>query len=163
MQIQLHTARELDPRQVRRFKTLDAATSAAGEIGFDARTIGLPRVSQRPPSLLRQGRAGTSQRPARRRLDPSTESTRIISVRTTFPTTATSRISIRIRMCRSGIRTRISRTFITGMRIIGCQGASRQIRLHTTPLLHMSRATKTRAASRPPRLPAYPTTRAIPC
>jgi hypothetical protein len=34
MQVQLRTARELDPRKVRCFKTLDAAISAAREIGF---------------------------------------------------------------------------------------------------------------------------------
>lgn len=55
MQVQLRTARELDPRNVRRFKTLDAAISAAGEIGFDVRTIGIARVGQRPP--LRSGKA----------------------------------------------------------------------------------------------------------
>jgi hypothetical protein len=47
MHVQLRTARELDPRKVRHFKTLDAAISAAGEIGFDVRTIGIARIGQR--------------------------------------------------------------------------------------------------------------------
>ncbi|MGF6637251.1 hypothetical protein OKW39_004467 [Paraburkholderia sp. MM6662-R1] len=47
MQIQLRTARELDTRKVRQFKTLDAAVRAAGEIGFDVGTIGIARVAQR--------------------------------------------------------------------------------------------------------------------
>ncbi|OWJ55934.1 hypothetical protein [Paraburkholderia caledonica] len=46
MQVQLRTARELDPRKVRHFKTLDAAVRAAGEIGFDVRTIGIARIAQ---------------------------------------------------------------------------------------------------------------------
>lgn len=47
-QIQLRTARELDTHKVRHFKTLDAAVRAAGEIGFDVRTIGIARIGQRP-------------------------------------------------------------------------------------------------------------------
>jgi hypothetical protein len=48
MQVQLRTARELDPRKVRQFRTLDAAINAAGEIGFDVRTIGVALIGQRP-------------------------------------------------------------------------------------------------------------------
>ncbi|MGC2963711.1 hypothetical protein ACPUET_27485 [Paraburkholderia graminis] len=47
MQIQLRTARELDVRKVRQFKTLDAAVKAAGEIGFDVRTIGIAGPARR--------------------------------------------------------------------------------------------------------------------
>lgn len=47
MQVQLRTARENDTHKVRQFKTLDAAVRAAGEIGFDVRTIGIARVAQR--------------------------------------------------------------------------------------------------------------------
>jgi hypothetical protein len=47
MQVQLRTARELDTHKVRQFKTLDAAVRAAGEIGFDVRTIGIARIAQR--------------------------------------------------------------------------------------------------------------------
>ncbi|MGF6265448.1 hypothetical protein OKW49_006441 [Paraburkholderia youngii] len=54
-QIQLRTARELDIHNVRHFKTLDAAVRAAGEIGFDVRTIGIARIAQR--SSQRPGKA----------------------------------------------------------------------------------------------------------
>lgn len=47
MQVQLRTARELDAHKVRQFKTLDAAVRAAGEIGFDVRSIGIARLTQR--------------------------------------------------------------------------------------------------------------------
>ncbi|MFM0572054.1 hypothetical protein PQQ88_27450 [Paraburkholderia caledonica] len=47
MQVQLRTARELDAHKVRQFKTLDAAVRAAGEIGFDVRSIGIARLAQR--------------------------------------------------------------------------------------------------------------------
>ncbi|RKR31711.1 hypothetical protein B0G82_7950 [Paraburkholderia sp. BL17N1] len=60
MQVQLRTARELDPRKVRRFKTLDAAISAAGEIGFDVRTIGIARMAQH--SSHRPGKASRAAR-----------------------------------------------------------------------------------------------------
>jgi hypothetical protein len=55
MQVQLRTARELDVRKVRQFKTLDAAVRAAGEIGFDVRTIGMARPAQR--AAQRSGKA----------------------------------------------------------------------------------------------------------
>jgi hypothetical protein len=45
MQVQLRTARELDAHKVRQFKTLDAAVWAAGEIGFDVRSIGIAQDS----------------------------------------------------------------------------------------------------------------------
>lgn len=61
MQVQLRTARELDPRNVRRFKTLDAAISAAGEIGFDVRKIGVARVGQRAPSRSGKARRSTQE------------------------------------------------------------------------------------------------------
>jgi hypothetical protein len=51
MQVQLRTARELDPRKVRHFKTLDATVRAAGEIGFDVRTIGIARIAQHSSHL----------------------------------------------------------------------------------------------------------------
>jgi hypothetical protein len=47
MHVQLRTARELDTHKVRQFKTLDAAVRAAGEIGFDVRSIGIARVAHR--------------------------------------------------------------------------------------------------------------------
>lgn len=47
MHVQLRTARELDTHKVRQFETLDAAVRAAGEIGFDVRSIGIARVAQR--------------------------------------------------------------------------------------------------------------------
>jgi hypothetical protein len=47
MQVQLRTAREFDAHKMRQFKTLDAAVWAAGEIGFDVRSIGIARLAQR--------------------------------------------------------------------------------------------------------------------
>jgi hypothetical protein len=58
MQVQLRTARELDPRKVRQFRTLDAAINAAGEIGFDVRKIGIARIGQR--SAQRNGKTPRS-------------------------------------------------------------------------------------------------------
>ncbi|WP_165782158.1 hypothetical protein [Paraburkholderia hospita] len=49
MHVQLRTARESDTHKVRHFKTLDAAVRAAGEIGFDVRSIGIARLAQRSP------------------------------------------------------------------------------------------------------------------
>ncbi len=61
MQVQLRTARELDPRKVRHFKTLDAAVRAAGEIGFDVRTIGIARIGQHSPH--RPSKASSARHP----------------------------------------------------------------------------------------------------
>ncbi|WP_350357531.1 hypothetical protein [Paraburkholderia fungorum] len=45
--VQLRAARELHRHKVREFKTLDAAVRAAGEIGFDVRSIGIARLGQK--------------------------------------------------------------------------------------------------------------------
>jgi hypothetical protein len=47
MFVQLRGAREPDKTKVRQFKTLDAAIGAAGEIGFDVRTIGIARLGHK--------------------------------------------------------------------------------------------------------------------
>jgi hypothetical protein len=64
MHVQIRTARETDMHKVRVFKTLDAAVRAAGEIGFDVRSIGIARLvlrsQQRSPratgSVARENR-----------------------------------------------------------------------------------------------------------
>ncbi|MFM0617511.1 hypothetical protein PQR37_25985 [Paraburkholderia nemoris] len=52
MFVQMRAAREADRTKVRQFKTLDAAIRAAGEIGFDVRSIGIARVGHKS---LRRG------------------------------------------------------------------------------------------------------------
>lgn len=47
MFVQLQAARESDKHTVRKFKSLDAAVRAAGEIGFDVRSIGIARLGQK--------------------------------------------------------------------------------------------------------------------
>jgi hypothetical protein len=47
MFVQLRAAREQDKHTLRKFKTLDAAVRAAGEIGFDVRSIGIARPGQK--------------------------------------------------------------------------------------------------------------------
>ncbi|MFM0416969.1 hypothetical protein [Paraburkholderia aromaticivorans] len=47
MFVQMRAAREPDRSKVRQFKTLDAAIRAAGEIGFDVRSIGIARVGHK--------------------------------------------------------------------------------------------------------------------
>ena len=47
--VQLRTARELDVHKVRKFKTLDAAVRAAGEIGFDVRVVGIAMSAKATP------------------------------------------------------------------------------------------------------------------
>jgi hypothetical protein len=63
LHVQLRTARESDRHKVRHFKTLDAAVRAAGEIGFDVRSIGIARLAQR-----------SQQRGAKTGADAATES-----------------------------------------------------------------------------------------
>jgi hypothetical protein len=47
MFVQMRAAREPDRTKVRQFKTLDAAIRAAGEIGFDVRSIGIARLGHK--------------------------------------------------------------------------------------------------------------------
>jgi hypothetical protein len=47
MFVQMRGAREADKSKVRQFRTLDAAVRAAGEIGFDVRSIGIARLGHK--------------------------------------------------------------------------------------------------------------------
>jgi hypothetical protein len=47
MFVQMRAAREAGKTKVRQFRTLDAAVRAAGEIGFDVRSIGIARLGHR--------------------------------------------------------------------------------------------------------------------
>lgn len=47
MFVQLRAARETNKHSVRKFKSLDAAIRAAGDIGFDVRSIGTARPGQK--------------------------------------------------------------------------------------------------------------------
>ncbi|WP_133667282.1 hypothetical protein [Paraburkholderia sp. BL10I2N1] len=47
MFVQMRGAREVDRSKVRQFRTLDAAVRAAGEIGFDVRSIGIARLGHK--------------------------------------------------------------------------------------------------------------------
>lgn len=61
MFVQMRAAREPDKTKVRQFKTLDAAVRAAGEIGFDVRSIGIARLGHKSLQRGVNALAGTAR------------------------------------------------------------------------------------------------------